>query len=136
MIGMILSPIDADSNARTIYPLARAPEWASIEVAAALVDVPPDTLAHFATVTTRPKVFIADTVKGKGVSFMEGLACGDQTYHFHAGAPSVKDYFAATEELVGRVNGRLQQLGLAAVELASAPLPVRVTPANPVHHSA
>jgi transketolase len=63
-----------------------------------------DTLAHFATVTDRPKVFIADTIKGKGVSFMEGLACGDQTYHFHAGAPSLKDYVAATRELIGRVN--------------------------------
>ena len=56
-----------------------------------------DALAHFATVTDRPKVFIADTIKGKGVSFMEGLACGDQTYHFHAGAPSLKDYLAATD---------------------------------------
>src|SRR5438067_6088277 len=33
--------------------------------------------AHFATVSDRPKALIADTVKGKGVSFMEGLACGD-----------------------------------------------------------
>ena len=54
-----------------------------------------DAFAHFATVTDRPKVLIADTIKGKGVSFMEGLACGDQTYHFHAGAPSLKDYLAA-----------------------------------------
>ena len=46
-----------------------------------------DTLAYFDTVTGKPKVFIADTIKGKGVSFMEGIACGDQTYHFHAGAP-------------------------------------------------
>ena len=68
-------------------------------------------LAHFATVTDRPKVFIADTIKGKGVSFMEGLACGDQTYHFHAGAPSLKDYLAATEELPSRVNERLRALG-------------------------
>src|SRR5262245_58260925 len=43
--------------------------------------------AYFATVVDRPKALIADTIKGKGVSFMEGLACGDQTYHFHAGAP-------------------------------------------------
>ena len=49
-----------------------------------------DAFAHFATVTDRPKVLIADTIKGKGVSFMEGLACGDQTYHFHAGAPSLE----------------------------------------------
>ena len=46
-----------------------------------------DVLARFATITDRPKVFIADTINGKGVSFMEGLACGDETYHFLAGAP-------------------------------------------------
>src|SRR5579864_36623 len=36
-----------------------------------------EAFAFFATVTDRPKVLIADTIKGKGVSFMEGLACGD-----------------------------------------------------------
>src|SRR5437762_303756 len=81
-----------------------------------------DAFAHFATVADRPKVLIADTVKGKGVSFMEGLACGDQTYHFHAGAPSLKDYTAAVSELVDRVNGRLSALGQPAIELAQAPL--------------
>jgi transketolase len=90
-----------------------------------------DTLAHFATVTDRPKVFIADTIKGKGVSFMEGLACGDQTYHFHAGAPSLKDYVAATRELIGRVNARLDGLGLPSATLTAAPLPVRIAPKQP-----
>ena len=66
-----------------------------------------DTLAHFATVTDKPKVFIADTIKGKGVSFMEGIACGDQTYHFHAGAPSLENYVKATRELIARVNAKL-----------------------------
>lgn len=95
----------------------------------------PDTLArvlaHFATVPDRPKVFIADTIKGKGVSFMEGLACGDQTYHFHAGAPSVENYLAATAELLDRVNAALASLGEPAVALESGPLPVRQTPAKP-----
>jgi transketolase len=86
---------------------------------------------HFASVTDRPKVLIADTVKGKGVSFMEGLACGDQTYHFHAGAPTLKDYLAAVAELAGRVNARLAVLGAPALALASAPQPVRVAPAKP-----
>jgi transketolase len=90
-----------------------------------------DTLAHFATVTDRPKVFIADTIKGRGVSFMEGLACGDQTYHFHAGAPSLKDYVAATRELIGRVNARLDGLGLPLATLTAAPLPVRIAPKQP-----
>jgi transketolase len=95
----------------------------------------PETLrsvfAYFRTVPDRPKVFIADTIKGKGVSFMEGLACGDQTYHFHAGAPALKDYLAATSELLDRVNARLADLGIAEVKLERAPLPVRVPPSNP-----
>jgi transketolase len=54
-----------------------------------------DALAQFKGVPDRPKVLIADTIKGKGVSFMEGRACGDETYHFHAGAPSLEHYLAA-----------------------------------------
>jgi transketolase len=90
-----------------------------------------DTLAHFETVTDKPKVFIADTVKGKGVSFMEGIACGDQTYHFHAGAPSLENYVAATRELIARVNERLARLNRPAVTLTPAPLPVRISPKQP-----
>ena len=90
-----------------------------------------EALAHFATVTDRPKVFIADTVKGKGVSFMEGLACGDQTYQFHAGAPSVENYVKATDELLERVNRALSALGHEPVTLEPAPLPVRITPKEP-----
>ena len=87
--------------------------------------------AHFATVTDRPKVLIADTIKGKGVSFMEGLACGDQTYHFHAGAPSLTDYLAAVTELTTRINDRLSTLGCPPLALTPAPLPVRLAPAKP-----
>ena len=90
-----------------------------------------DTLAHFETVTDKPKVFIADTVKGKGVSFMEGIACGDQTYHFHAGAPSLENYLKATRELIARVNAKLEALGQPKAVLTSAPLPVRITPKKP-----
>src|SRR4029077_3035247 len=90
-----------------------------------------DAFAHFATVCDRPKVLIADTVKGKGVSFMEGLAWGDQTYHFHAGAPSLKDYLAAVGELTAHVNDRLARRGRPPLALSPAPLPVRIAPAMP-----
>src|SRR5262249_35076708 len=79
----------------------------------------------------RPKVFIADTIKGKGVSFMHGVACGDQTYHFHAGAPSLEHYVAATGELTTRIDERLAANGAAPLALASVPQPVRVAPKNP-----
>jgi transketolase len=90
-----------------------------------------DVFETFARVADRPKVLIADTVKGKGVSFMEGLACGDATYHFHAGAPSLKDYLAAVDEISSRMNTRLSALKQPAVELEHAPLPTRLAPSRP-----
>ncbi len=90
-----------------------------------------DVFSEFAAVADRPKVFIADTVKGKGVSFMEGLACGDQTYHFHAGAPSLPDYMRAVSELLARIDQRLRAVGLDEATIERAALPVRVSPKHP-----
>jgi transketolase len=56
----------------------------------------------------RPKALVAETVKGKGVSFMEhprALAEGDGTYRWHAGAPDDEAYAAAREELLARIQG-------------------------------
>jgi transketolase len=86
---------------------------------------------EFATIADRPKVFIADTIKGKGVSFMHGVARGDETYRFHAGAPSLPDYLAATAELGDRIDGRLRAAGADPLSVTSAPRPVRVAPKQP-----
>jgi transketolase len=90
-----------------------------------------DVFADFRTVTDKPKVLIADTIKGKGVSFMEGVACGDETYRFHAGAPSLPDYVAAVRELTTRIDERMRRAGSAPLTFAPAPLPVRITPTQP-----
>jgi transketolase len=68
----------------------------------------------------RPKALVAETIKGKGVSFMEhprALADGGGTYRWHAGAPSDEDFTAAHAEIVSRVDERLADLGLAPVAL-------------------
>jgi transketolase len=62
---------------------------------------------------------------------MEGVACGDATYHFHAGAPSLADYTAATAELVARIDTRLASAAAEPLTLAAAPLPVRTSPVEP-----
>ena len=90
-----------------------------------------EIFATFDRVRDTPKVLIADTIKGKGVSFMEGLACGDQTYHFHAGAPSLDNYLAAVDEIAARVNATLSRLNQPPLTLARAPLPARVAPEKP-----
>ncbi|MDA9030962.1 transketolase [Candidatus Pseudothioglobus singularis] len=54
----------------------------------------------------RPKVIIADTIKGKGVSFMEhtSMKPEQEFYKYHSGAPGQDDYKSAIQELVTDIN--------------------------------
>lgn len=74
-------------------------------------------LAAAAAVPDRPQVIIADTVKGRGVSFMEHTAMEPdrRLYRFHSGAPDDDSYRRAAEELVARANAQLQACGAAAL---------------------
>ena len=66
-----------------------------------------------------PKVLVADTVKGKGVSFMEhprALRDSGGTYRWHAGAPDDESFARAYEELVERICARLPNLRLTQVD--------------------
>jgi transketolase len=74
----------------------------------------------------RPRVIVADTLKGAGVSFMEPreLPRGDEgLYAFHSGAPSPEDYERALDELEDRLAARMQALGADAVVLADGDPP-------------
>jgi transketolase len=72
-------------------------------------------------ITDRPKVIIADTVKGKGVSFMEGPAAltADELYLYHSGAPSEVKYNAALAELRPRAEQLFASLGLGTLRVES-----------------
>lgn len=77
----------------------------------------------------RPKVIIADTLKGKGVSFMEPMyAMRDGgLYPFHSGAPDDKSYSVAMQELLDRANAFLADIGeetLRIETIGSVPAPV------------
>jgi transketolase len=72
----------------------------------------------FTLITDKPKVLIADTIKGKGVSFMEGPAAlrhGKGLYKWHAGAPDDDSFEAGYQEIIERINGHLEDLGLKAL---------------------
>lgn len=91
-----------------------------------------DTLAHFKTVTDRPKILIADTLKGKGVSFMEPHQLGaEECYRYHSGAPSAEDYDRALQLLQEQIQQELQQLGLPTLTLATEKEPQRTIPQAP-----
>jgi transketolase len=82
------------------------------------------------SVTGRPKVLIADTVKGKGVTFMEPSAIDpvERLYRFHSGAPSNEMYAEAVAELIGTANSRLAAVGADKLRLEREPRPETPTP--------
>ena len=75
-----------------------------------------EVVQGFRRVTDKPKVLIADTIKGRGVSFMEGAAAlrdGQGLYRWHAGAPDDDSFEAGYRELLERINGRLGAMAFA-----------------------
>ena len=75
--------------------------------------------ARLRQVEDRPKVLIADTIKGKGVSFMEGpqsVKDGNGLYRWHSGAPDNESFEAGYAEIVQRINARLEKLSLAPLK--------------------
>ncbi len=80
----------------------------------------------------RPKLLVARTLKGKGVSFMEhpaALAEGRGTYRWHAGAPDDETFARAFEELTGRIAERFESNGLGELTLEAVP-PLEDEPAT------
>ena len=72
----------------------------------------------FSLITDKPKVVVADTIKGKGISFMEGpnaLRDGKGLYKWHAGAPDDDSFEEGYKEIVQRINGKLKDLGLESL---------------------
>jgi transketolase len=82
----------------------------------------------------RPKLVIADTRKGAGVSFMEAqghLPVTDTAlYDWHVGAPSPEEYEQAVEEVRSRLDERLERLGAEPVELIVAEPPEHLAAAR------
>ncbi len=78
------------------------------------------------SVLGRPKILVADTVKGKGVSFMEGPALeAGGLYMYHSGAPNEEAYARAIEELKASTNQLLEHAGLGEVALEEGQRPPR-----------
>lgn len=86
--------------------------------------------SEFRAANDRPKIVIADTIKGKGVSFMEhptAVMAGGGLYRWHAGAPDDEAFTAAFEEIVERIRSRFATMSLGAVVLEDLPSEERQT---------
>ncbi len=92
-----------------------------------------NALRSLAKADGKPKILIADTVKGKGVSFMEAtaIAADGQLYRYHSGAPAVDDYVRGAEELIARANAALAAVGATPLQLENDVRPQRAAPHDP-----
>ncbi len=84
-----------------------------------------ETFEDFGFEPERPKILIAETIKGKGVSFMEhpfALEEGGGTYRWHAGAPDDETFERAFNELTERIDAGFAAHELGELSLEQAPL--------------
>ncbi|HEX3455045.1 MAG TPA: transketolase C-terminal domain-containing protein [Gaiellaceae bacterium] len=84
-----------------------------------------ETFEDFGFEAERPKVLIAETIKGKGVSFMEHPAAlkeGGGTYRWHAGAPDDDAFERAFGELTERIAAGFEVHELGELSLEPVPL--------------
>ena len=75
----------------------------------------------------KPKIIVADTIKGRGVSFAEhtAMAPTDRLYKFHSGAPAPDVHERMADELIATVNRLLVAAGQPEIALEHVPFPER-----------
>lgn len=87
-----------------------------------------DILTEFGKLGDQPRILVADTIKGRGVSFMEhprALREGDGLYRWHAGAPDDESYRRADAEITHSVQERFEARGLGGLVVEEIALPAK-----------
>jgi len=80
-----------------------------------------NTFDSLKKVTDKPKMIIADTIKGHGVSFMEKPLTetfqGKTLYKWHSGAPDDESYIKGLSELSESINKLAAEIGISKIEI-------------------
>lgn len=79
------------------------------------------TFTQLKNVSDKPKMIIADTIKGRGVSFMEKPLTetfqGKTLYKWHSGAPDDESYVKGLAELSESINKLANEIGLRKINI-------------------
>jgi len=79
------------------------------------------TFADLKKVKDKPKMIVADTIKGRGVSFMEKpeveTFAGKTLYKWHSGAPDDESYVKGLAELTEKINNLTEELKIDKIEI-------------------
>lgn len=79
------------------------------------------TFTELKNIVDKPKMIIADTIKGRGVSFMEKPLTetfqGKTLYKWHSGAPDDESYVKGLIELSNKINELASKLKIGKIEI-------------------
>ncbi len=69
----------------------------------------------FSKIKNKPKLLIADTIKGKGISFMEHpkIMKKNKIYSWHSGAPNDINFIKAQKELIKKLKAKFNKKSLS-----------------------
>ena len=85
----------------------RAFGWETLRIDGHHAENVSDAITRLSTLNGKPKAIIADTIKGKGISFMEhptAMAKDGGYYYWHAKVPSQAQYHEALSELMTSIT--------------------------------
>lgn len=101
-------------------------------------------LTEAKSIKRKPQIILADTIKGRGISFMEyprAMEMGGGFYPWHSGAPDDNSYSTGYAELIDRIQANLRLQGLSPLTLKSIPpeeksIPPRMLAGEPLSQAA
>lgn len=104
------------NNIEDVVAKVSAFGWHVVRVDGHDYNVLKNTFDALKIVQDKPKMVIADTIKGKGVSFMERPLTetfqGKTLYKWHSGAPDDESYIKGLDELSNSISRLASKLGL------------------------
>ncbi len=109
------------NNIEDVVQKVNAFGWHVVRINGHDFDVLKKTFNELKNVKDKPKMIIADTIKGKGVSFMEKpemeTASGKTYYKWHSGAPEDDSYIKGLNEISERINKLASELKIDTINI-------------------
>ncbi|MEJ2493917.1 MAG: transketolase C-terminal domain-containing protein [Ignavibacteriaceae bacterium] len=109
------------NNIEDVVEKVKAFGWHVVRINGHDFNVLKKTFSELKKVTNKPKMIIADTIKGRGVSFMEKpeveTFAGKTLYKWHSGAPDDGSYEKGLAELTETINNLTNKLGIEKINM-------------------
>ncbi|MBM4171310.1 MAG: 1-deoxy-D-xylulose-5-phosphate synthase [Ignavibacteria bacterium] len=114
---MLVSDVN---NIEDVYKKVTAFGWHVVKVNGHNFAALKKTFAQLKKIKNKPKLIIAETVKGKGISFMEKpvkeTVSGKTYYRWHSGAPDDKSYLNGLKELTKKISKSADKLEIKKIK--------------------